>query len=187
MTACHMLQINSVPHAPVTETLDPFSPTIPPPPIVPDIWSPFQIEVNRLIEKLKSGLRSTSTTSVTSAVTSPVNDDGFPVLRERSSTSIERPSFDANAAAPPRLDPLGILGPGGGSEPTLTPVRHDVPQLLVPQNTYGNYLNEHDMNNFEGFVRELVTQRVIKSMERNIQVWNEEVSQSGYERMLFAC
>ncbi|KAJ3048861.1 Trafficking protein particle complex 8 [Rhizophlyctis rosea] len=176
MTACHMLQINSIPHPPVSEALDPFSPTIPPPPIVPDIWSPFQTEVNRLLEKLKSGLRSASATSVSSAVTSPVNDDGFPVLRERLSMSIERPSFDANAAGPPRLDPLGILGPGAGSEPTLTPTRPDVPQLLVPQNTYGNYLNEHDMNSFEGFVRELVTQRVIKSMERSIQVWNEEIA-----------
>ncbi|KAJ3044711.1 Trafficking protein particle complex 8 [Rhizophlyctis rosea] len=181
MTACHMLKINSIPHPPVAEALDPFSPVTPPPPVVPDIWFPFQEEVQKLLEKLKSGLRSGSATSVSSAVTSPVNDDGFPVLRERTSTSIERSSFEAALSsvkennAPPRLDPLGILGPGAASEPTLSaaPV---VPQLQIPQNTYGNYLNNDDMNSFEGFIREFVTQRVLKSMERNIQVWNEETA-----------
>ncbi|KAJ3290282.1 hypothetical protein HK104_006882 [Borealophlyctis nickersoniae] len=173
MSACNLLNINSVPHPSTADSSDPFNQIPPPMPVVPDIWTPSQEDVGRLVDKLKQGLHSSSAASVASSVTSvasPTTEEGFPVFKDRSNVPVGAATGESKA------ETLGPLSSGVAGEAMLPPMQMDVPQLHLPSTVaYGNYLSEYDFTSLEGFVREFVTQKVIKNMERNIQHWNEQV------------
>jgi hypothetical protein len=124
-------------------------------------------------------------TNFTSAVSSPVSN-----MSRSASVSSNLAQAAHNVHAPlqsapqtPSTEYGSFEQAGTGSEVWNTPISQSLQGLGIintdnapPEVDYGKYLNTEDITGLRVFVREMVVQSLVPFMERNIQLWNEQVA-----------
>ncbi|GAB5587594.1 hypothetical protein Unana1_02494 [Umbelopsis nana] len=200
---CHLLKLNSRPQdAPVQDLLSGdqiTSHSVPPQQSVErvarqQIWAEFLNEKYDIESRLNAYSEAVppsqdhvfTAANIPSAASSPTISN----LSRSTSVSSNLAQAPHNIHAPlqsgpqtPSTEYSSFEQAGTGSEVWNTPISQSLQGLGLiatdtspPDMDYGKYLTTEDIAGIKMFVREMVVQSLIPFMERNMQLWNEQVA-----------
>ncbi|KAI8580324.1 hypothetical protein K450DRAFT_237985 [Umbelopsis ramanniana AG] len=200
---CHLLKLNTRPRdVPTGDLLSgehTFNQDAPPQQTVEyaarqQIWSDFLTEKYDIESRLRAyseGVPQSQDTVFTPAnIPSAPSSPSVPNLSRSTSVSSNLAQVAHNVHAPlqsgpqtPSTEFSSFEQAGTGSEVWNTPISQSLQGLGLittdsspPDLDYGKYLTTEDIMGIKVFVREMVVQSLIPFMERNMQLWNEQVA-----------
>ncbi|KAG9298934.1 hypothetical protein G9A89_015956 [Geosiphon pyriformis] len=182
---CHLIKLNSILPTTPLDNDDPFSVSSSAVLIRstnPDIWTSSINESNLLQSLISSSVSPSNLESRHRHNTVPSNETYSLPLSPTAST-LDSPTSSYNEDIQFGKDRENLVFESQNS--MGFGLVGDLPPPVV---LYGQYLSEEDFQGIQVFLRELVVQSIVPYMERNVQLWNEQVASSrrGFTGKLFS-